>query len=180
MILETPRLFLRPLSPQNILALIEGDGAFLRSFGVAAATGFGGYLRSGEVSPRWRAALETASEADPWTHGFAVIDRESNLVIGSVGFKGAPGPDGVVEIAYGIVPGLQRRGYATEAAAAGLQFAFANPSVRLVIAHTHPGSSASKRVLEKNGFSYIGDVEDPEDGLVCRFELARARFSPQP
>lgn len=43
--------------------------------------------------------------------------------------------------------------------------------VRLVRAHTRPDGEASMRVLTKCGFEWIGEVVDPEDGLVCRWEI---------
>jgi RimJ/RimL family protein N-acetyltransferase len=78
----------------------------------------------------------------------------------------------VVEIAYGVSPAEQGKGYATEAARALVSYAFSFGEVRVVRAHTLPESTASKRVLDKCGFRHIGDVNDPEDGLVCRFERA--------
>ena len=84
------------------------------------------------------------------------------------------GHDGVVEVAYGIDE-LQQCGFATEAAGALVTFAFADPRVRVVCAHTAAGAAASSRVLEKCGFTRVADVLDPEDGLVWRFEKARPR-----
>ena len=51
-----------------------------------------------------------------------------------------------------------------------LIFAFASGRVRLVRAHTKPDNGASARVLAKCGFRWVGEVIDPEDGLVCRWE----------
>ena len=82
-----------------------------------------------------------------------------------------------MEIAYGIVPGSRDRGYATEAAAALVAFAFADERVQLVRAHTLPAANASTRVLTKCGFVLIGEVVDPEDGLVWRWERGRAHDS---
>lgn len=76
----------------------------------------------------------------------------------------------MVEIAYGIVPDFEGRGYATEAAALLVRFASENSEVRLIRAHTLPTKNASTRVLTKNGFKYIGEVVDPDDGLVWRWE----------
>ena len=125
---------------------------------------------SDEISPAWLARLRAATTADPWEHGFAVVPRDAHLVIGTAGFKGPPDEEGVVEIAHGIARGYQRRGYATEAAAALIAFAFDSGRVRLVRAHTLPTPNASTRVLAKCGFERIGEVTDPEDGLVWRWE----------
>jgi len=125
---------------------------------------------SDDVSPQYLAHLRASDAADPWVHGFAVVHRESGSVIGSAGFKGPPGPDRVAEIAYGIVPAHQGRGCATEAAEALIRFAFDSGAVRLVRAHTLPTPNASTRVLTKCGFGCVGEVTDPEDGLVWRWE----------
>ena len=173
MSIETRRLRLILWAPAHLLALIDGEEAFRRSFGLPAAPGLRGHIVSEEVSPAWIDALRTLPPADPWVHGFAVVERESCLVVGSVGFKGAPADDGSVEIGYGIVSAFQRRGYATEATEASVAFAFADERVRVVRAHTLPQPNASTRVLEKCGFARIGEVVDPEDGRVWRWERAR-------
>jgi len=123
-----------------------------------------------EVSAAWLALLDGSSLADPWIHGFVLVHRTSGVVVGKCGFKGPPGADGTVEIAYGVAPEHQGKGYATEAAAALVSYAFSHGQVRLVRAHTLPGPNASTRVLMKCGFQRVGEVIDPEDGLVWRWE----------
>ncbi len=170
MTIETVHLRLIPYSPDHLLALIEGDERFEERFALPASEGLRAFIVSDEVSPVWLARLRASLSADPWVHGFAVVHRESRSVIGNVGFKGPPDEVGMVEIAYGIVPAFQTRGYATEAAEAGVAFAFGNHRVRLVRAHTLPTPNASTRVLEKCGFKHTGEIVDPEDGLVWRWE----------
>jgi RimJ/RimL family protein N-acetyltransferase len=173
MMIETARLRLVPFDSAHILALIDGTEHFAARFGVPDAPGLREFYQSADVSPAWLEQLRTSSGADPWKHGFAVVHREDRLVIGCVGFKGPPDDDGLVEIAYGIVPQYQARGFATEGAAAGVRFAFADDRVRGVRAHTLPTPNASTRVLAKCGFTHVGEVVDPDDGPVWRWELAR-------
>jgi RimJ/RimL family protein N-acetyltransferase len=99
------------------------------------------------------------------------VHRSSGNIVGFCSFKGPP-TDGVVEIAYGIAPDEQGKGYATEAAQALVAFARTFREVRVIRAHTLADGAASKRVLEKCGFQYVGEVVDPEDGPVLRFESA--------
>ena len=75
------------------------------------------------------ATLRASAVADPWQHGFFIIHRDVRVVIGSAGFKGPPDASGIVEIAYGIAPGFQGQGYATEAARALIEFAQRSPRV---------------------------------------------------
>jgi RimJ/RimL family protein N-acetyltransferase len=43
----------------------------------------------------------------------------------------------------------------------------------VVRAHTLPDGLASQRVLAKSGFRFVGEVVEPEDGLVHRYEVVR-------
>jgi ribosomal-protein-alanine N-acetyltransferase len=124
-----------------------------------------------EVSPEWLARMRQAAPS-AWTHGFAILDAATDLPVGSCAYKGPPDVDGVVEIAYGIHPDQRGRGYAKEAAAALAEFAF-DAGARVVRAHTMQHDDASARVLTACGFDRIGQVVDPEDGLVWRWELRK-------
>jgi [ribosomal protein S5]-alanine N-acetyltransferase len=168
--LETAHLRLMPWSPEHLLAMIDGADRFAADAGVPLADGLRELFVSDEVSPVWVAHLREASGPDPWTLGFAVVHRDDDRVIGSAAFKGAPDDDGVVEIAYGIAPGYEGRGYATEAARALVGFALERVDVTSIRAHTRPENDASGRVLAKSGFQHVGEVVDPEDGLVWRWE----------
>jgi ribosomal-protein-alanine N-acetyltransferase len=155
MIIETERLRLVLDSTEAVLARIEAMSPADRA----------------EVSPDWLAQLRDSPEPTPWTHGFAVVERTTGAAVGSCGYKGPPSSEGVVEIAYGVEPGSQGRGYAKEAAAALVEFALAASDVRVVRAHTRPENGPSARVLAACGFERVGEVMDPEDGLVWRWEL---------
>jgi len=125
-----------------------------------------------QLSAEWLALFTQAATTDPWVHGFVARDVETGEVVGQGGFKGPP-RGGVVEIAYGTNPDHRGNGYATETAAALVEYAFSREDVRIVIAHTLPDNVASQRVLAKCGFERIGEVVDPEDGVVWRFEKHR-------
>lgn len=168
--MTTKNLELVPHDPAHIRAMIAGMDVYHERFGVRPAEGLRDFIVSDEVSPDYLARLEAATERDSWTHGFAVILTASQLVIGMGGFKGPPDADGMVEIAYGIVPAYQGKGYATETANALVSYAVASGQVRRVRAHTMPEPNASTRVLTKCGFTKAGEAVDPDDGLVWRWE----------
>lgn len=152
--LETMNLTLVPLTREEVRARIERMPSADRA----------------EVSPLWLERLEQSAPVDPWVHGFAVVRRIDGTTIGQCGFKGPPDAAGVVEIAYGIDEEHRGKGCATEAAAALVSFALSSGKVRTMRAHTLPEANASTRVLEKCGFRRVGEVSDPEDGLVWRWE----------
>ena len=155
--MQTTTLTLVPLTRGGAMARIEAMSPADRA----------------QLSGDWLARVRASAEDDPWTFGFEMVHRATGLAVGSCGFKGPPGDDGVVEIAYGVDPAHQRKGYATESAAALVGFAFGDDRVRIVRAHTLPEPNASTRVLTKCGFRYVGEVIDPDDGLVWRWEKYR-------
>lgn len=112
----------------------------------------------------------------PW-HSYLGVESEGNRLVGICSFKGNPTEAGEVEISYGTVPGLEGRGYATRMAEALVEIAFRSSAVRRVIAHTLPELNASTRVLQKAGLTFAGEVVDPEDGKVWRWEIARPTVS---
>ncbi len=166
--MDTRRLTLFPHVPEYLRALVDGPDAYHAVSGFQVAEGLHGFIRA--ASEDFLRRLQSATEPDPWSWGFAIVDRD-NMVIGMAAFKGAPDAARTVEIAYGISPAYQGRGYGTEAARGLIQFARDSGRVSLVCAHTLPGNDPSKRILEKCGFQLIGEVMDPEDGLVLRWEL---------
>ena len=153
LVIETSRLRLVLESTEAVLARIERLSPADRA----------------EVSPEWLAQMR-ATPPSPWTHGFAIVDRATGSMIGSCGFKGPPDGDGVAEIAYGIDAQHRGHGYAKEAAAALVKFAL-GAGAGVVRAHTKPENGASGRVLASCGFVALGDVVDPEDGRVRRWDL---------
>jgi [ribosomal protein S5]-alanine N-acetyltransferase len=151
--LQTPSLRLVAQTRDEVVAMIEVMPPEVRA----------------QVSAEWMARLRASTASDPWVHGFRMVHRDSGNVVGSCSFKGPP-TEGAVEIAYNIEPDEQGKGYATEGARALTAYALAFREVRMVRAHTLPESNASTRVLAKCGFRYVGEVVDPEDGPVWRFE----------
>ena len=172
--IDTPRLTLLAFTPEQLLALIEHPDRFEEIAALTPADGLRGFYVSGAVSPVWLEALRNAAAQrggpNPWRHGFFIIEKESGEIVGGAGFKGAPDAAGMVEIAYGVVPSREGRGYATEAARALIHFASNDARVRTIRAHTLPEANASTRVLAKCGFVHVGPVVDPEDGPVWRWE----------
>jgi len=100
-------------------------------------------------------------------------DESGRMAVGNGGFKGIPSEDGIVEIGYSILPEFQKKGYATEAVNGLLKWAFLHPQINRVIAETLPELHPSIRVMEKNGFVFVG--EGVEKGVI-RYELSREHF----
>jgi RimJ/RimL family protein N-acetyltransferase len=103
------------------------------------------------------------STDSPWCSR-RVIDADSELVIGGIGFHSGPDESGTVEIGYGIAASFRGRGAATAAVAAILDIA-ARAGARRMVAGTEADNVASQRALERNGF-----VRTTDDGDEWRWE----------
>lgn len=154
-------------------ALLEGREVYEKRFGVKVADGVREFLIGPEVTAEFLARLNSEAEPDPWIDGFGVLHLEKNILIGFCSFKGPPTAEEMVEIAYGIAPGYQGRGHATEAAQAIVAYAFASGRVSAIQAHTLPEQNASTQVLQKCGFTLGGEIIHPTDGRIWRWELRR-------
>lgn len=98
------------------------------------------------------------------------------VLIGGIGFKGPPTPEGTVEMGYSVLPAFERHGYATEAARALMGWVFADTRVARVVAETLPDGIASQRVLVKLGLQLAGP--GCEAGTL-QFKLDRADYRTQ-
>ncbi|MGA2013218.1 MAG: GNAT family N-acetyltransferase [Solirubrobacteraceae bacterium] len=67
--------------------------------------------------------------------------------------------DEAVEVAWAVIPERWGQGLATELAGAAVQIAFTALGLRELIAITLPGNAASRRVMEKAGFTPDGEVQ---------------------
>ena len=127
-----------------------------------------------QVLGRVLVAVPVAVDELRWS-GYFVIDEHTREVIGSCAFKSPPTAEGIVEIAYFTYPGFEGRGYATAMATKLIALARGSAAVRQVIAHTLPEPNASTRVLQKAGMTFAGEVIDPDDGRVWRWQSAEPR-----
>jgi RimJ/RimL family protein N-acetyltransferase len=115
----------------------------------------------------WCLASLAADPQTVWLLRYLIL-RETNTLIGTCG---AFQPDEKsVMIGYSILPEHRRRGYASEAAKALIEFAFAHDEIERVIADTYPELAASIGVMEKCGLTFLGDGDGER---VIRYELRR-------
>lgn len=87
---------------------------------------------------------------------WAVVDRESDRMIGTCGFTRFHYEADSAEIGYVIHPSYWGRGIATEAVDAVIRFGFQRLELNRIEARFMEGNTASRRVMEKNGMSFEG------------------------
>ncbi|WP_104169433.1 GNAT family N-acetyltransferase [Cryobacterium sp. M23] len=95
-------------------------------------------------------SLADSLDAHPPFTLYMIQRAEDRRAIGGIGFFGAPGADGVVELGYGDQP-MRGLGLATEALLAAITIAATYGALR-VKADTAVENIASQRAIDKAGF----------------------------
>lgn len=94
-------------------------------------------------------------------HRYVLLDDglgRGRTLVGAVG--GFPKAGGDVEIGYSTLPEFQRRGYATGAAGALVEWLLRREGVASVSAQAFARTPESIKVMERCGMRYVGDGDD--------------------
>jgi len=165
-VLETRRLILRELKPQDQgeLAKVLCDQEAMRYYP---------HPFSEEEAAGWiRWNMDNYRQ---YGHGlWAVIRREGGVFLGDCGItiqeiEGRQLP----ELGYHIIPAFGGRGYATEAAAACVTYAFETLGMDELYSYTTPANIPSRRVAEKIGMKEAGRFRKEIDGRIWEEVLHR-------
>ncbi|WP_280267565.1 GNAT family N-acetyltransferase [Nocardia wallacei] len=177
--LETDRLVLRRFTAADVdnLVRLDADPAVMR-------------FLTGEPTPRGEIEHEVLPQIlrdyrVSSAGRFATIERSSGAFVGWLALQ--PPRDGSVtevELGYRLAVPVWSRGYATEAARALIRKGFTELGVERVWAQTMAVNTASRRVMEKSGLTYVRTFhqhfDDPLPGTEhgeVEYELHRADWA---
>jgi GNAT superfamily N-acetyltransferase len=161
-IIRTARLELVSFSVSAMRATLDGDLASVAAeLGAGVPEDLGGVL--GGLFELRIAQLEADPGGLPWLARAIVVTDDAGIrrLVGSIGFHHPP-IDGVVEIGYNVEPAFRRRGIATEAVRAMLDWA-ADQGVHSIRASVAATNLASRGVIAQFGFEQSGTEYD-DDG----------------
>ena len=170
--IETTRLQLIPCTREHLEILLSSEKELAEHISVDLADNWLLFPESVRYSLKM---IDDDERALIWGMHL-IIHMADNKLIGCGGYKGAPDDDGMVEFGYSIAPTYENQGYATEAARALIEKAFADPDVLMVDAHTLAEWNASTKILQKCGLTKIAEKHDPEDGDIWHWRLMREEF----
>lgn len=173
-VLRTERLELRPLDADDLEAMAAGDGpALTRRLDAVFAPPVGPPPLFGDEISYYADKLRRHPEDVGWVAWLSSL-RTTRTAVGVCGLGGGPDRHGVFTIGYSVYPAHQGNGYATEAMARLLQWAFAQEAsrgARLARATIPPWNTPSIRVAEKLGMTLTGKSVDKEVGDVLIYDL---------
>ena len=144
--ITTERLRLVPFDENTTRAVLDGD---LEG------------INAGEGWPH-ESTVDGLSMADKHGEPPGWMVKLDETVIGDCGTHGGADESGVIEIGYGLAEPFRGRRYGTELVGAMTEWLLAQPRIQGVRASTLADNVASRRVLEKNGFSLTGYDENGE------------------
>lgn len=168
--LETPRLLMRPWRPGDAPLLrdaISDSTDELRRFTpwvIPESPELNNLVARIQVFRDQRAANES------WVYG--IFDKEGGSVIGQIGLYARVGP-GALELGYFIRSDAARRGYATEAATAMIDAAFAESDIARVEIRCDPANVASVAIARRLGFELREVREDEAAAPLMTWDLHR-------
>lgn len=93
---------------------------------------------------------------------YAIIELESNEIIGSCGFNSIDFENAKVEIGYDLAKSFWGKGYATEAISALLDYAFTTLELNRIEAKVEPENINSIKLLQKLNFVFEGTLRQSE------------------
>jgi ribosomal-protein-alanine N-acetyltransferase len=155
--LETERLLILPLNPEELSIYLLADGKLEMVLGLPNT--------GRTVSPDVRTMVEeftipkmakAGKEEWPFITFWIAIEKSTKNIVAELGFKGAPDSRGFIEIGYGTMPSQRGKGYMTEAVFAMIEWAKKQVTVRGVLAEIKEDNLGSIRVVEKNNFRRYG------------------------
>ena len=135
---------------------------------------------------RVRSSISKQSGTPREYYGLAIENKEGKIV-GFTGLTLTKSPSGATDakISYIVNPAEEGKGYASEAAAALVQFAFSNTAASRVIAEIQTQNAASVRTAAKAGLSKTSEVapkknKKGETVEYSIFEVKRPDNPPKP
>lgn len=92
-----------------------------------------------------------------------VVRRADGRILGDLGTHGPPDREGCVEIGYSLAPSARGKGIGTAAVAGLVRRLAAVPGIRQLTAVTGAKNTASRRLLERQGFQLTGPLPDTDE-----------------
>ena len=161
--LTTKRLLLIPMSHEQVRSVMIGEEIAHQGTSI-------------EKDPHWPRkdtldilpVTDQILESQEHPSGFEIwmiVKRDSQTVIGDIGFHGPPDSTGTVEIAYGLVESKQSQGFGSEALQALIQWALQQPEVSSIRASCLLVNQPSRKIFEKN---QMKEVKRDDDSITYR------------
>jgi RimJ/RimL family protein N-acetyltransferase len=168
--LRTARLVIRRFRPEDV----EAFAAYRSDPDVARYQSWEAFTRA-----RAQTFVAEITSLDPGMPGewfqFAVADAVNDALLGDTALCVDADDPSRAELGFTFAPAHQGKGYATEAARATIDYAFARMGVDIVIAFTDSRNDRSIALLERLGMTYLSSERVHVKGEWCTDHTYEAR-----
>jgi len=158
----TPRLELVVMTPECLCSEMQADQRLSELLNCSLSKEWPPEVWEPHVWELLLGHFAERPEQIAW-HRYVVL-RERQMLIGTVDAFRTPDKPDEAEIGYALVPEFWRRGFATEATEALVEWIAETGQVTRLCAHTFPNITGSVRILERCGFVLEGPGD--EQGTV--------------
>ena len=156
--IETERFIIIPLNYNQLVKYVQCDNSLEEELNLNKT--------ARKISPELKEALEqtiltnVADKSKNYLYStlWTAISKIENKMVGDFCINGYPNKDGEIEIGYGIYEEFQHRGYMTEIVSGIIEWAKKQSIIKSILASTNKVNPSSIKVLEKNGFTKIGET----------------------
>jgi len=157
--IETPRLYLKPLSFNQLILYKDHNMSLANELAVVP--------KYDKVVKEFVDIIESCNipyvqfNPDRILFGtlWVLIHKIDEAIIGDISFKGGPSSHGLVEVGYGVAESYRKMGYMSEALQAFTQWAFEQPDVKIILAETDKTNLASQKTLIKSMFQPFAETD---------------------
>ena len=174
-VILTPRLELHHVSGDEAISLFEAPADAWIFEGKSFTNPYRQLMDdSGPLA--WRVPQ---IKADPLVNKWFVrwiVLKGSHEIIGSTSFHGAPNDAGMIEIGLGIDQRFQRQGFAFEALTGMWSWVCAEDGVNVLRYTVAATNTASIGLINKFGFTRVGEQLDEIDGPEEIYEMSAEEF----
>jgi RimJ/RimL family protein N-acetyltransferase len=175
-IIETPRLELHHISGAEVISLFETPEDIWIYEGKSYTNPYRQLMDdSGPLA--WRVPQVKADPTiNKWFVRWIVL-KSSNEIIGSSSFHGAPNENGTIEIGLGIDPKFHNLGFGFEALTGMWRWVCAQEGVKILRYTVSITNLPSIALVNKFGFTRVGEQLDEIDGPEEIYEMSSAAFA---
>lgn len=165
-IVRTERAVIRPFTGRDLdrFAAITGDLDLMRY--VDTGTGL-----TRDETAHWIEVTRTNQAKDGWTT-WAVADPDTDEMYGYAGLVHSSEPD-AIELTYVLLKERWGQGLAGEIVTALSRYALDERGLDAVYATIHPDNAASRRVVEKAGYTVVRERIDENGDPDILYRLTR-------
>ena len=175
-VIETPRLELHHLTGAEVIALFE-DPENTWIYQDKCYTNPYRQLIDDSGPLAWRVPqVKADSSVNKWFVRWIVL-KSTNEIIGSSSFHGAPNESGMIEIGLGIQPEFQNQGFGYEALTGMWGWAGSQEEVKTLRYTVSISNLPSIALVNKFGFTRVGEQLDEIDGPEEIYEMSSAEFA---